>query len=149
MASVVWIVLRKDDRFLLTQRSVFIHPSGAWVFPGGKITREDETPVAAAHRELARRVGINGRRFRELCHTHMGKHDVHVFYCDQWNGKPNSSCNDVVGVGWFTLSEIYALGHSLAPFVGEGLAYLAYFLQHYSDHPREWLAQWREVDGDV
>jgi len=146
--KVVWTILRQDNRFLLAQRSLSDTASGTWVFPGGKADPEDQTPLDTAARELKEEVGLDGGQFRKLCGTRLGKYHVQVFYCQQWSGKPRPACDDIIGVGWFTIAEIYALGQSLATFVNESLMYLAYLIQHYDSHPDEWHEQWRKRDGD-
>lgn len=109
---------------------------------------EDQTIIGAAARELREEVGLEGGQFKELCSTSLGKYHVRVFCCEQWSGQPRPACEDIIGVGWFTLAEIYALGQSLAPFVNESLMYLSYLIQHYDRHPDEWHEQWRKRDGN-
>lgn len=145
MTKVVWAVLRQNGRFLLAQRSLNDHASGTWVFPGGKEDPEDITAVTTAYRELKEEVGLEGKRFRKLLHLRLDKYNVQVFLCDQWHGELRPACKDIIGVGWFTLAEMYTLGPSLAPFIIDSLLHLSYIIQHYDHHPNEWHEQWREV----
>lgn len=145
MTEVVWAILRQDNRFLLTQRSVLDVAGGTWTFPGSKVDKEDTDNIAAIHRELIEEVGLKGRRFRKLFHTYSGIYHIHIFLCDQWSGELRPACEDTIGVGWFTGAEMYSLGRSLAPFVSENLLYLSYMIQHYDHHSDEWKEQWMEV----
>lgn len=149
MTEVVWAVLRQNGRFLLAQRSVMDYAGGTWTFPGGKVDPDDTDHVAAIYRELNEKVGLEGLRFRKLFHIHLGQYRVNVFLCDQWRGELKPACRDIIGIGWFTGAEMYALGQSLSPFVNDSILYLSYLVQHYDHHPNEWTEPWRECDGSV
>lgn len=149
MTEVVWAVLQKNDRLLLAQRSLLDHAGGTWNFPGGKVNPEDANDIISVHRELKEEVGLDGRRFRKLFHTHLDRYFVKVFLCDEWYGELKPSDDDIIGVGWFTLAEMHTLGQSLSPFVQEILLYLSYLLQHYEHHKNEWKNPWRKCDGSV
>jgi len=110
---------------------------------------EDRTLVDTAARELKEKVGIEGEQFKLLCDTHLDKYRVQVFCCKKWSGKPRPACDDTIGVGWFSLAEMYALGQSLAPFVDDSLMYLSYLIQHYDSHPGEWREGWRKCSENV
>lgn len=144
MVQVVWIILRRNDRYLLAQRSLSDRFGGTWVFPGGKIDPTDTTAIDASYRELKEEVDLEGQRFRLLCPLPFDKYCVNVFVCDKWRGKPKPACSDIIGIGWFTLVEIYTLGESLAPFMNNSLVYLSYLMQHYDHHPDEWENPWME-----
>ncbi len=146
MIEVVWAILQQNDRFLLAQRSLDDTYGGTWVFPGGKTDKSDTTPVIAIHRELKEEVGLHGKRFRLLCYIYQNQYRIRVFLCDEWDGTPQPTCDDIIGVDWFTCTEMYSLGQSLAPLVNEKLSYLLYLLQHYNNHPSEWLDQWERCD---
>jgi len=146
MIEVVWNILRHNNRFLLAQRSIHDCAGGTWVFPGGKRDPEDRTIIDAARRELNEEVGIEGTQFEQLCSMHLDKYHVQVFYCNKWHGNPKPACSDIIGVGWFTLAEMYALGKSIAPFMNNSLMYLAYLIQHYDHHPNEWRQRLGECD---
>lgn len=145
MKEVVWAVLRKNGRLLLAQRSLLDHAGGTWTIPGGKVDPIDTDSVSAVYRELKEEVGIEGRRFLKLFHILLGQYRIQVFLCDEWDGEPKPSCTDIIGIGWFTGTEMYALGESLSPFVNESMFQLLYFMQHYDHHPDEWKELWREV----
>lgn len=146
MTEVAWAVLRRNDRYLLAQRSLDDYAGGTWTFPGGKVNQSDKNIITTINRELKEETGLNGLRFRELFHVRNNQYLTHVFMCDQWSGKPQPSCSDIIGIGWFTNTEMYSLGHSLSPFVRESLLYLFYMIQHYDHHSCEWTEQWRECE---
>jgi 8-oxo-dGTP pyrophosphatase MutT (NUDIX family) len=141
VVEVVWVILRLDDRFLLTQRSLNDKAGGTWCFPVGKVDPHDTSVIIAAHRELKEKVGLGGNWFRRLCQIDMDQYHIHVFLCDKWHGIPKLAYEDAIGVGWFTCAEMYSLGKSLAPFVDKSLSYLLYLIQHYDHHPDEWRNQ--------
>ena len=145
MTEVAWVVLRQNDRFLLTQQLLVDHTSGTWIFPGGKIGPEDIDAVTTAYRELKEEVGLEGERFRKLFHICLDNYSVQVFFCDQWHGELNLAHKNVIKISWFTWSEMYTLGKSLSPFVSNSLLYLSYMIQHYDHHPNEWRECWRKM----
>lgn len=138
MIEVVWAILRRENRFLLAQRSPEDRDGGTWVLPGGKIDPDDSTPASAINRELLEEVDVEAKRLKLLCHVHLDGYHVQVFLCDDWIKNPKPSCEDIIGVGWFTMPEIHALEKSLAPFFAESLMYISYLIQHYDRHPGEW-----------
>ncbi len=144
----MWAILRRNNRFLLAQRSLNDRFGGMWTFPGGKADREDTTPIITICRKLTEEVDLIPERLRKLTTICQNKYHIHIFFCDKWNRKPRPACEDIIGVGWFTLAEMYALGQSLAPHVNDSLVYISYLIQHYDNHPSEWREQWRECDGN-
>lgn len=146
MIEVVWAILRQEKRLLLAQRSLADYAGGTWTFPGGKIDPEDKDAISAIYRELKEEVGLEGIRFRKLYNIYLNQYSVQVFLCDQWSGELKPACKDIIGVGWFSLEEMYALGQSLAPFIDNSLLYLSYLIQHYDNHQSEWRWQWRKYD---
>ncbi len=145
MTEVVWVVLRRNNRFLLAQRSVFDRAGGTWTLPGGKSNPEDMDIIATAYRELKEKVGLEGHRFRKLFHILLDQYRIQVFLCDRWSGELKPARKDIIGVGWFTFEEMYTLDQSLAPFISDSLSHLSYMIQHYDHHPDEWKEQWREM----
>lgn len=131
MIEVVWTILKSGNRFLLIQRSVYDAFGGTWCFPGGKIDPDDDTPADAAARKLKEETNIDGHNFKLLQTLRSGQYRNHIFFCNIWNGECNLSCDDVVGMGWFTIAEIHAMSQSLSPFLAECLMYLSYLLQQY------------------
>jgi mutator protein MutT len=148
MQDVVLVILYQNDRFLLAQRAIDDGFGGKWTFPGGKINH-NETTIDAVYRELYEEVGVKGQRFRLLCNTQTPQYHIHIFYCDQWTCELRPSDPEIIGMGWFTLSEIYMIEKSLAPVVSDNLGYISYLTQHYKQNPREWIEQWTECSRGV
>jgi 8-oxo-dGTP pyrophosphatase MutT (NUDIX family) len=146
MFQVVWIVLRQNDRLLLTQRALNDQCGGTWVLPGGKIDKVDITPVHAAYRELKEKINLEGKRFRLLCSTYVVGYNIRIFICDKWCGELKPVRKDIIGVGWFTPTEMYSLKDGIAPFLKDSLTYVSYLIQHYDHHPNEWDEQWVKCD---
>ncbi len=146
VTEVVWSVLRQNSRFLLAQRSALDYAGGAWTFPGGEINQKNTDAIATAYLKLKEKVGLEGHRFRKLFHICLDQYNIQVFLCDQWHGKLKPACEEIIGVGWFTCAEMYALDQSVAPFINDNLLYLSYLIQHYDHHPSEWKEQWRNSD---
>ncbi len=138
MTEAVWAILRRKNRFLLTQKS----ECGTWSFPSGEAHPKNTAPIITVRRGLKREVGIEGERFRQLSHMHLDEYNVQIFLCDLWIGKPQLACNDIIGLGWFTWAEMYALDKSLSSHINYSLLHLSYLIQHYDHHPNEW----RECD---
>lgn len=144
--EVAWTILRQNDRYLLAQRHPDDYAGGTWTFPGGKVDKSDKNIITTANRELREEVGLDGLRFRKLLHMHNNQYMMHILVCDKWRGELKPACSDIIGIGWFTFAEMYALGHSLAPFVSDSLSHISYLIQHYDHHPSEWAEQWKECD---
>lgn len=144
MIEVVWILLRKNDQFLLTQQSL----GGTWIFPCCEVEYENINIFSILHKKLIENIGIHGKRFRKLLHMHLDKYSIHVFVCDIWRDNPKPSDENIIGIGWFTWAEMYSLGKSITPLVNNSLVYLSYLIQHYDNHPSEWNEYWGECDGD-
>lgn len=60
MIDVAIALVWRGDRLLVTQRLKDAHLGGMWEFPGGKI-RTEETPDAAAAREVLEETGVVAR----------------------------------------------------------------------------------------
>jgi 8-oxo-dGTP pyrophosphatase MutT (NUDIX family) len=138
MIDVVWTILRNENRFLLIQRSLNSIAGGTWCFPGGKVDTDDQTPLGAAIRELKEETGFSGYDLKQLCVLRIEQYNQHIFLCSKWNEELNLPHREIMGVGWFTLAEIYTLEQSLAPFLSESIMYISYLIQHYDSHPDEW-----------
>jgi 8-oxo-dGTP pyrophosphatase MutT (NUDIX family) len=138
MIDAVWIILRRKDRFLLVQRSTSDVAGGTWCFPEGKVDEADHTITDALTRELREETGVLVEYSVPLCNINSDGYRIHIFNCDKWCGHPKPMCEDVIGIGWFKLSEIYLLDRSLAPFLNKNLMYVAYMIQHYDHHSDEW-----------
>jgi len=131
VVEVVWIVLKSKNRFLLIQRSVDDVAGGTWCFPGGKVDPDDKTPADAAARELKEETNIDGHNFKLLRKLRIGQCSTNIFLCNMWDGEIKPACEDIMGVGWFTVAEIHAIGQSLTPFLSECLMYVSYLLHQH------------------
>lgn len=131
MVESVWVVLKSKNHFLLIQRSFDDVVGGTWSFPGGKIDTDDKTLTDAAARELKKETNLNGHNFKILRTLRLKQHRMHVVLCNMWDGELKPACEDIVGVGWFTIAEIHAIRQGLSPFLSETLMYLSYLLQQH------------------
>ena len=131
MVEVVWVVLKSKNRFLLIQRSFEDVSGGTWCFPGGKVNPDDKTLAIAATRELKEETNLDGHNFKILRTLRSGQYNTHIFLCNMWDGELKPDCEDIIGVGWFTVAEIHAIEQSLAPFLAECLMYVSYLLQQH------------------
>lgn len=146
MIHVSWAILEKSNRFLLIQRADSdAVAGGTWSFPGGKRDATDVSPIETAKRELLEETGLVGRRFRRILQTEIDQYRIGVFLCDQWDNHISITCLDVIGAGWFTISEMYDMGNYLSPFANHCLPIFSYITQHYKRHPKTLDDLWTEV----
>ncbi len=131
MVDIVWVVLKSENHFLLIQRSFDDVAGGTWCFPGGKVDPDDKTLAAAAARELKKETNLDGHNFKLLRTLRIRQYNTHIFLCNMWDGELKPACEDIVGVGWFTIAEIHAMGQSLTPFLTECLMYVSYLLHQH------------------
>jgi len=137
MVDVAWTLLQREERFLLVQRSVDDSLGGKWELPGGAVETADGTLLDAAKRELREETGLIGVSMKQLGTTRRNNYRIHVFRCTEWIGSPSLDCDDIMGVGWFTLAQMYAFDHSVSPYLIDTLMFIAYITQHYDHHPEE------------
>lgn len=138
MIDTVCVIVQKRNHFLLVQRSLSDTAGGTWTYPGGKKDPEDNNLIETAHRELLEETELDGSDFHLLFQTLIDKYRLSIFACLKWIGQPQPGCDDIIGTGWFTWTEIYTMGESLSPHINNILPELAYFTQHYRAHPGEW-----------
>ena len=81
--DVVAAVIKKDNLFLIANRSVEANSSGLWEFPGGKV-EEKETFVSALIREIEEELSLKiqvGDKITSIDLKASDKHlSVHYFY---------------------------------------------------------------------
>ena len=81
--DVVAAVIKKNDFFLVANRSFETNSSGLWEFPGGKV-EEKETFVSALIREIAEELSLKiqvGDKITSIDLKASDKHiSVHYFY---------------------------------------------------------------------
>jgi mutator protein MutT len=65
MFHVAIALLRRNGRWLVARRFDDAHLGGLWEFPGGKV-EPDESPAAAAIRELYEECAVEGRAVSRL-----------------------------------------------------------------------------------
>lgn len=129
MIETVWIVLKSENRFLLIQRSINDDFGGTWGFPGGKVNPDDKTLTHTAARELKEETNLDGHNFKLLQTLYLGQYNTHIFLCNMWNGELKPACEDIEGVGWFTIAEIHTIGQILTPSLSKCLLHVSYLLQ--------------------
>ena len=81
--DVVAAVIKKNDFFLIANRSFEANSSGLWEFPGGKV-EEKETFVSALIREIEEELSLKiqvGDKITSIDLKALDKHiSVHYFY---------------------------------------------------------------------
>ena len=81
--DVVAAVIKKDNLFLIANRSFEANSSGSWEFPGGKV-EEKETFVSALIREIEEELSLKiqvGDKITSIDLKASDKHlSVHYFY---------------------------------------------------------------------
>jgi len=139
MVDIAWAIVRSDDRYLLAQHSIKdANASGMWSFPDVKLDSL-ETPSGAASRELRRETGLVASNLTELFETQLNDCNIHVLECHNWSGNPYPACDDIMGIGWFTIPEMWNLDSSLSPVLAKILPQLTFSVRHnhrYSDSRR-------------
>jgi len=108
--TVVAVVVRRGDRYLLGLRPAHKHHGGLWEFPGGKL-EPGETLAAAARREVREELRAQLSSCGELLAVMTeGGIDLH-FVAAQLAGEPTALEHD--SLRWCDLMELRTL--SLAP----------------------------------
>jgi len=129
MIDVAWAVVRNDNRYLLAQRSEGDIASGTWCFPSSQISPTD-SPSGAANRELRLETGLVASNMQQVCETQLENYNVHIVECIAWSGKPYPADETIIGLGWFTIPEIWNLDRSLAPFLVKILPQFTFLMRH-------------------
>lgn len=133
MIIVAQTAVRLDNRYLLIQRALADSYGGLWALPGGG-QDGGETIKKTASRELQEEVGIVPTKLTELFQIHSTHDDkdylTHIFLCKQFTGSPHPATEDVIGVGWFTIPEIWKLDTSLTPWTIKCLPQLSFLVRH-------------------
>jgi len=58
LIPIALALVRRGSRWLIAQRLPHVHLANQWEFPGGKFVPAEETPAAAAVRELREETGV-------------------------------------------------------------------------------------------
>lgn len=146
MQDIVWIIVRRHNRLLLVKRVVKDHNQTLWTFPGGTVNNFDQNHAIEIHRMLENKTGLDVSKFRLVSNIKSQNTIIHTLYCDEYKGGLSVCNNNIVGLGWFSISEIYSLGNELCKHVSNNMAYLSYLIQHYDNHPDEWKEKWVKCD---
>ena len=104
--DVVAGVIRRGDRFLITQRMPEDTLGGYWEFPGGKVEPGEE-PRAALRRELAEELGIEaeiGAQIHAFVHAYPDR-DVRLYFyaASIVSGEPQKL--EVADLNWVTTEQ--------------------------------------------
>ncbi len=95
-------LLRREGRWLITQRPEGSHLAGLWEFPGGK-QKEGESLEECLAREVAEETGLRiavGEMERDVIHHYPDRSvHLHFFYCRLIDGKARPlGCSDLAWV---------------------------------------------------
>jgi 8-oxo-dGTP diphosphatase len=104
----VLVLLIRQSRILLSQRSGEVYMAGSWCLPGGHVEAGEDV-VSAAVREVKEETGISLERTRLCCVSvthHRPPHgDARVgfgFVADDWTGDPaNQEPDRCARLDWF------------------------------------------------
>ena len=81
--SVTVLALQDDDQVVLTRQWIYTHGGTEWRLPGGAVDGTDESPEAAARRELAEETGLRAEKWERLGQIHgadsLSNHVDHIF----------------------------------------------------------------------
>jgi ADP-ribose pyrophosphatase YjhB (NUDIX family) len=124
--DIVWTIVEKNKNILLCQRAYDDSLGGLWTLPGGSIESSDHNLCYAAQRELMEEAGISGYNLNILFETKIEKRDHHCFKCTSWSGNPYPCSNDIIGVGWFSLDQIYIMQNLITPYLLLALPFIGY-----------------------
>jgi mutator protein MutT len=110
MIDVAIALVWRGERVLVTRRLPGAHLGGLWEFPGGKL-RMEETPDAAAEREVLEETGVRARARGRRAPIEWTYADrtvrLHPVDCDwiQGEGEPR----EVAELRWATAAELAEL----------------------------------------
>jgi 8-oxo-dGTP diphosphatase len=118
--SVTCAIIKRDGKYLITQRPFNVPGPLKWEFPGGKI-EEGEDPQQALEREIREELGIKIRAVRVLgrnSHIYGDKHiSLEGWVCDHISGEIRKlSINDYAWVKPEKILE-YKMMEADLPFV--------------------------------
>lgn len=106
----VFVILKKDNKVLLLERSNTGQGDGKFVLPAGHI-EAGETVFSAAIRELKEEVGISvdesHLKFVEVIHRKRPQYIYFILTTNRWLGEPRNLEEDKCKqVGWFDLDNL-------------------------------------------
>lgn len=113
--TYVGIILEKENRIFLIQRKNTNWAEGYWNFPGG-LVEKDESPRAAATREIFEEAGIKvdpeNLTFVQLLSVHKNSSNTQdiigiYFKVNSWIGTPcNNEQDKISAAQWFDLKSL-------------------------------------------
>jgi 8-oxo-dGTP pyrophosphatase MutT (NUDIX family) len=131
MERVALAIIVHKMKYLLVQRGDHKLYGGMWSFPGGLVEVKDQSIEEAAKRELFEETGYEGDNLKFLSRLNIeNKYEFHIFTVGSHIGQPNLSCDEIVGMGWFSWPEIYRMNDSLAPWLQHHLRDLWFIMRH-------------------
>ncbi len=103
-------VMRRDDRYLVIQRSAFVRVPLAWCFPGGEI-ESGESIEAALARELREELNVSVLPGRPIGvhEKHQGRLILHSMWAHLNGHDPTPNPAEVARCEWLRRDEIAAL----------------------------------------
>ena len=110
MQQCTLLFLRKDDQILLAMKKRGFG-ANLWNGVGGKVN-SNETLHEALIRECQEEIGVTPIDFAQIAThdfindaaTEPWKQQVHVFFCDTWDGEPTES--EEMAPQWYNVAEI-------------------------------------------
>lgn len=131
MKNIAWAIIRNNGRYLLAQHAFDGECGGTWAFPSNDISGGMSQSGAAQH-GLRHELGILAHTpIQNFSQIIIDQYNIHIFLCEEWNGNAYPADKDIIGLGWFTLPEIYALGDSLSSLVSKALPQLWFLVRHH------------------
>jgi len=88
MIDVVAAVIKKDNKYLITQRNRNKHFAFHWEFPGGKVNKNEIFEIALKREileELSINIKINIKIASEKFKDEKINVEVHYFLCEEFN----------------------------------------------------------------
>jgi 8-oxo-dGTP pyrophosphatase MutT (NUDIX family) len=81
--AVTVLAIDADDTVFITRQWIYLHGATQWRLPGGGIDMADESPLAAAKRELGTETGLRAANWQSIgrinCADSLTNHVVHLF----------------------------------------------------------------------
>jgi len=110
MANCTLLFLRKDDQILLAMKKRGFG-MGLWNGVGGKVD-PGETVEQALVRECQEEINVTPQDFTKVAYhdfvndaaTEPWQQQVHVYFCNQWEGEPTET--EEMAPKWFALTDI-------------------------------------------
>jgi len=132
MTNIALIIVRKNDRYLLTQKHIDNSDGGCWSVPSGKNDVDEESIIPFANEILYKETGLLGNDLELLSSITLNQDRINVLLSQHWSGAMNFVSKTIMGAGWFTIPEIWKLDQSLSPQFAKLLPQITFLIRH--DH---------------